>query len=298
MIKGIITPVVTLLNENKEIDFRANELVIKRLIDANVNGIVLLGSTGEFPLLKHNEKRDFIENSLKYINNETYTIVNISSTVLEESESLIKWAEKYGASAIMAIAPYYFSMDELALYSYFSHLAKLTDLPVMLYNFPDRNSINLMPEFILKLAENHKNIIGVKDTVDNMSHTRKIILQFKEFNREFFIFSGLDEYLIPNLFCGGSGSICGLSNIFPKLYVKIWDAFNNKNMGEIINLQRDLMILLELFEITNPFTISIKYALKCAGLDIKPVVKYPDIHLSENQLNRIKFILQRLENYL
>jgi 4-hydroxy-tetrahydrodipicolinate synthase len=298
MVKGIITPVVTVLDEKKKIDCGANELLIKRLIDANVDGIVILGSTGEFPNLNLNERKYFVECGLKYINNSIFTIVGVSSTVLEETESLIKLAEKYEASAVMVIAPYYFGMDEEGLYSYFSHIAKFTELPVILYNFPDRNNINLSPKLVYRLANNHKNIIGIKDTVDNISHTRKIIQQFNEFNRDFFIYSGLDEYLIPNLFCGGSGSICGLSNVAPMLYVKIWNAFKSKNIDELMNLQKYLMILLELFEVTNPFTISIKYALKFVGLDIKPFVKYPDIHLSEEQINRIKTIVTKLDNFI
>lgn len=298
MVKGVVTPIVTLLDENKMIDYKSNEILIRRLIDVGVNGIVLLGSTGEFPHLTYNEKKYFVESGLKYINKSIFTIVGISSTVLEETESLIKLAEKCEASALMVIAPYYFGMDEEGLYSYFSHIAKITDLPIILYNFPDRNNINLSPRLVYKLANNYKNIAGIKDTVDNISHTRKIIQQFNGFKRDFFIYSGLDEYLIPNLFCGGSGGICGLSNVAPKLYVQIWKAFKNKEIDELINLQKYLMLLLELFEVTNPFTISIKYALTFAGLNIKPTVKYPDITLSDEQLKRIKTILEKLDNFI
>jgi 4-hydroxy-tetrahydrodipicolinate synthase len=298
MVKGIITPVVTLLDENKKIDCNSNKLLIKRLIDTGINGIVLLGSTGEFPSLSFEERKYFVEFALKYINSHIFTIVGISSTVLEETESLIRLAEKYKASAVMVIGPYYFSMDEEGLYSYFSHIAKLTDLPIILYNFPDRNNINLSPELVYRLANDYINIVGIKDTVDNISHTRKFIQHFKAFKREFYIYSGLDEYLIPNLICGGSGGICGLSNITPKLYTNIFNAFNDKDMDCLMRLERKLMILLELFEITNPFTISIKYSLKLAGLDIKPIVKYPDVKVSEEQSKKIKIIINELKDFI
>ena len=160
MIKGIITPVVTLLDDKKIIDCKSNEILIRRLIDASVDGIVLLGSTGEFPHLTFDERKYFVERGLKYINKSIFTIVGISSTVLEETESLIELAEKCGASALMVIAPYYFGMDEEGLYSYFSHISKITDLPIILYNFPDRNNINLSPALVYKLANNYKNIAG------------------------------------------------------------------------------------------------------------------------------------------
>jgi 4-hydroxy-tetrahydrodipicolinate synthase len=198
----------------------------------------------------------------------------------------------------MVIAPYFFSMDEEGLYSYFSHLAKATELPIILYNFPDRNNINLSPGLVYRLANDYKNIVGIKDTVDNISHTRKFIQQFEEFKREFYIYSGLDEYLIPNLICGGSGGICGWSNITPKLYTDIFDAFNNNDMDSLLSLERNLMVLLELFEVTNPFTISIKYALKLTGLDIKPIVKYPEVKISEEQLKKIKIIINKLKNFI
>jgi len=106
-------------------------------------------------------------------------------------------AENCGANTLMVIAPYYFTMDEEGLYSYFSHIAKMTDLPIILYNFPDRNNINLSTTLVYKLAQDYKNIVGIKDTVDNISHTRKLIQQFKNVNSEFYIYSGLDEYLTP-----------------------------------------------------------------------------------------------------
>jgi len=253
MVKGIITPVVTLLDEHKRIDYASNEKLIRRLIDAGIDGIVLLGSTGEFPLLTIEEKKGFIKQTVNCINNDVFTIVGISSTVLDETEQLINVAENCGANTLMVIAPYYFTMDEEGLYSYFSHIAKMTDLPIILYNFPDRNNINLSTTLVYKLAQDYKNIVGIKDTVDNISHTRKLIQQFKNVNSEFYIYSGLDEYLTPNFICGGSGGICGLSNVAPKLYVNIWQALKNGNLDELVKLEEKLMILLELFEITNPF---------------------------------------------
>jgi 4-hydroxy-tetrahydrodipicolinate synthase len=298
MVKGIITPVVTLLDDKKNIDYVANEKLIRRLIDAGIDGIVLLGSTGEFPNLTIEEKESFIEQSLNYIDNDVFTIVGISSTVLDETEQLIKVAEKCMAKALMVIAPYYFTMDEEGLYSYFSHIAKITDLPIILYNFPDRNNINLSTDLVYKLAQDYKNIVGIKDTVDNISHTRKLIQQFKNFNGEFHIYSGLDEYLIPNLGCGGSGAICGLSNIAPKLYVKIWQAFKKRDLDELLRLEEKLMILLELFEITNPFTISIKYALRFIDSDFLPVIKYPEVKVSDEKLDKIKHIIDQLSDFI
>jgi 4-hydroxy-tetrahydrodipicolinate synthase len=83
MVKGIITPVVTLLDEYKKIDCNSNKFLIKRLIDTGINGIVLLGSTGEFHSLSFEERKYFVEFALKYINSNIFTIVGISSTVLE-----------------------------------------------------------------------------------------------------------------------------------------------------------------------------------------------------------------------
>ncbi|MDY6822062.1 MAG: dihydrodipicolinate synthase family protein, partial [Deferribacterota bacterium] len=85
MLEGVITPVITLFDSNKEIDFSANEKLIDRLIDAKINGILLLGSTGEFPYMDTNEKSSFIERGLKYINKRVPTIVGVSSTILEET---------------------------------------------------------------------------------------------------------------------------------------------------------------------------------------------------------------------
>ncbi|MDY6820946.1 MAG: dihydrodipicolinate synthase family protein, partial [Deferribacterota bacterium] len=288
----------TLFDSNKEIDFSANEKLIDRLIDAKINGILLLGSTGEFPYMDTNEKSSFIERGLKYINKRVPTIVGVSSTILEETYRLIEVAEKNMADALIVIAPYYYTMDERGLYSYFSDIARKTALPIIIYNFPERNNINISPNLIYALALEHKNIIGIKDTVDNISHTRKIILQFKNFNRDFYIFSGLDEYLIPNIIWGGSGGICGLSNIAPKLYVEIVNAFKNKDIDRLVYLQGHLSILLEIFDISNPFTIAIKYALNYVDSTFKHFVKYPNITLDNKKVEQIEKIISNIKEFV
>ena len=113
----------------------------------------------------------------------------------------------------MVISPYYFNLSDRAVEKFYDSLADRVHGPVLLYNFPARTGYDLKPEVILGLARRHKNIVGIKDTVGTMGHTREIIQTVKSEFPEFLVYSGFDEFFAHNVLSGGDGCIAG----FPTL---------------------------------------------------------------------------------
>ncbi|MHC6178816.1 4-hydroxy-tetrahydrodipicolinate synthase [Clostridium sp. JNZ X4-2] len=292
MYSGIFTPMITVLDENRDIDFKGNGELIDYLVGGGVNGILILGSTGEFFSIPLDKKKKFISFVIEKVNKRVPVLVGTGGTDVDEVVELTKFCEKEGADAVVVVCPYYFKLGEDSLYKYYSEIAENTDIPIIMYNFPDRTCVNMSAELILKLALKYKNIVGIKDTVDNMSHTRKIIQVVKLQLKDFMVFSGFEEYFIPNLLSGGNGLIGGLSNFDPELFSEIFSAYNKEDFKRVKVLQNKINKFMGLYDIAQPFIPTIKTAVSLIKKDIKPVSCKPLGTLNEVQAAKLKEILK------
>lgn len=294
MLKGVITPVITIFDEDRKIDFKGNEEVINSLVNSGVNGLLFLGSMGEFFALTMEEKKKFIKFVVKTVNKRVPILIGTGGTIIDEVIELTNFAEDEGADAAVVVSPYYFKLNSESLYEYYSQVAKNTKLPLIIYNFPDRTAVNIEPKLVLKLAKEFKNIIGIKDTVDNISHTRQLINVVKSELNDFAVFSGFDEYFVPNLLSGGNGLIGGLSNIVPEKFVKLYKAYNDRDFEILELLQREITILMRIYEVSDFFIPAIKTAKMLVGCNIKAVCKRPSAMLSNDQVEEVKEILKKV----
>lgn len=296
MIKGIITPTITVLNDNREIDYDGNKEHVEYLIEAGVNGILFLGSIGEFFSLREDEKRNYISFVIETVKGRVPVLIGTGGTVADEVIELTKFTENAGADGVAVITPYFFQFNEETLFDYYSLIASSTNLPVYLYNFPARSGVNMSPELIYRLAKKCENIVGVKDTMDTISHTRELIAGVKEKLDNFVVYSGFDEYFLPNLLAGGDGLVGGLSNVVPDLFVKLYQAYQSGDFRTIIDLSKRISILMEIYKVSQPFFPSIKQAVALKDRNIIPVCKQPVADLNKEQVKEIENIIERAFN--
>ncbi|WP_294182316.1 4-hydroxy-tetrahydrodipicolinate synthase [uncultured Clostridium sp.] len=292
MLKGIITPMITILDKERRIDFEGNKKMIETLIKGGVNGILFMGSIGEFFAMRMEEKKEFISFAVKTVNKRVPVLIGTGGTSVDEVIELTKFAETEKADAAVIISPYYFKLDDETIYNYYSDIAKNTKLPIFIYNFPDRTAVNINPKVVLKLAGEFPNIVGIKDTVDGMSHTRELIGVVKGEIPDFAVFSGFDEYLMPNLLSGGNGLIAGLTNVFPKLFTDAYKAFTRGNFQEINKFQKKVNRLMSIYSVAPYFITTIKTIKALQGLDIVPMPKKPYGLLDNDSIEKLKKIIK------
>lgn len=295
MFKGIYTPIVTIFNEEGKIDKKSLEILIEKLIKDEVNGIVILGSIGEFfNFSSLEEKKDYIKFVSKVINGRTKLIVGTGDNNIEEVIELNKCASDAKADAALIITPYFFGLDENYIYEYYSIIAKNTELPIIIYNFPARTSINVSYELVLRLANEFNNIVGIKDTTDSISNIRRFVQKVKKVRKDFCVISGFDEYLIPNLLFGGDGIIGGLTNVNAKLFVDTYKAVLNKDFEKLFILQDKINRLTELYDLTNPFIVGLKEAVNISlKLDINTSIRNYNIKINDDIKNKIQEIIEK-----
>lgn len=291
MFKGVISPVITILDQEGKVDYLGMQEHIDHLIDGGLNGLLFLGSMGEFFAFRQEEKKEFISFVIQAVNHRVPVLVGTGGTSVEEVVELTQFAETEGADAAVVISPYYFKLDDTNLYNYYARVAQSTKLPIMIYNFPDRTNVNISPELVLGLAKDFSNIVAIKDTVDCISHTRQLIQVVKSEIENFSVLSGYDEYFVPNLMAGGDGVLCGLTNVVPELFSELYKAYQAGDFSTVVSSQKQISALMRVYDASQPFVAAMKAAVMLSGRKMVPMVKAPGTMLDAPGIEKVQRIL-------
>ncbi len=234
MYKGIVTPMITPMGQNGEIDYKATEILIDSLASFGVDGLFPMGSTGLFPMFSTEERKkflSFVKDHSKKI--EVYAGVGSSST--QESVELSKYTEDIGIKARVLMPTYYIKPDEDWMYRHFSTVISAASNDLFIYNIPQLSGSWISESLIEKLTKEFSNVKGIKDSSGDMRFFSRII---RHKNEKFDIFQGQDDLLFLSLSIGASGGVCGLSNISPYI-TNLYHEFSAGNIEKARKIQID-----------------------------------------------------------
>lgn len=291
-----LTPVITAFTIDGNLDRLANQTIYDYLIHAGVNGLVIMGSTGEFYAMSTEQRKELIDLVVPYVNNRTKVYIGTGCMTVGDTVELSNYAIDAGADGVMIVSPYYFELSDASVEDYYDKVAEAVKGEIYLYNFPDRTSHDLTPEVTLHLLRKHKNIVGYKDTVSEMGHTRKLIKTIQQEFPEFVVLSGFEENFVHNILSGGSGCIGGLSNLYPEIFVDWVKAVNGKDLNKAAEIQNIVDKLTEIYEIGKPFIPIVKKAMMLKGLDIQDYCKEPLLQADEKQIDSIKKLMAVIDH--
>lgn len=256
---GAICPAITPFNTKNSVDFTAMEKHYKMLTDAKINGILVMGTIGEFVTLSIKERSAIIKHAHQFT--DLPLIVNVSTTVVDDMIRLADAAYEAGYSAVMALPHYYFAQTSNQIYEYYKYLDSKFSGNWFIYNFPARTGCDVDAKLVTKLANDFPKFIGIKDTVDCASHTRSIVLATQAIRKDFAVFAGFDEYFVPNLMNGGAGVLSGLNNVVPELFASVMTAFHQNDFKEVTRLHKEISRLSNIYNIGDDFVTTIKTAV-------------------------------------
>ncbi len=287
-----LTPVITVFDENGNLDYEGNYRLWDHIIAGGIDGLVILGSTGEFFALTMAEKRELIEKACAYLKGKTEIIFGTGCQNMEDTVNLSNYALSCGADAVMVVSPYYFSLTQASLFKFYDTLAGQLNGDMYLYNYPDRTAHSIAPETALELAKAHKNIIGIKDSVAPMEHTRRLIDLIKPVRPDFIVYCGMDENFIHNILSGGDGTVGGLSNLLPRLCADMKDALANEDLAAAAALQQKVNRAVVLYGVSTPYIPAVKTAAKLLGIIDCDACRNPIIACDAEQTAQLKAILE------
>lgn len=289
------TPVVTAFDAAGRLDEEANLRVWDHVTCGGVDGIVLLGSIGEFYALTLEEKRTLIRLAMAHAKPHTRVLVGTGCMTAKETIDLSNEALAAGADAVMVVSPYYMALPDACVEAYYDAVAQGVQGPLYLYNYPDRTGYDLSPEVAIRLLRRHGNIVGYKDTVALVGHTRALLEAVLPEFSAFEVLSGFDEHFAFNVLGGGGGCIAGLSNVEPALCSAWVRAANAGDWAGVSRIQRIINRLMALYGIATPFMPAIKEAMRLRGVALSPHCAHPVPPVSAAQSRQIEALLAEVD---
>lgn len=239
--KGVVPPMVTPLLDNATLDVEGLERLIEHILDGRVHGIFLLGTTGEAPDLGYELRHELVKRVCRQVKGRVPVMVGVTDTVFSESLRLAQAAEKAGAAAVVAAPPYYFAPGQPELVEYYTHLANRSPLPLFLYNMPSHTKVMIDP-YTVRMLSDVPNIVGLKDSSANIVYFNTVRHLLRD-RPDFSILMGPEEALGEVVLMGGHGGVCGGANLFPKLFVDIYNAAAERDVETVRQLQEQVMTI-------------------------------------------------------
>jgi len=298
-LRGIIPPMVTPLLDTNTLDEKGVEHLVEHLICGRVSGIFILGTTGEAQHLCFAIKKELIQKTAACINGRIPLLVGITDASLSESLKIARIAAENHASAVVAAPPYFFALGQPELVEYYEALADQSPLPVYLYNMPLHTKTMIEIDVVKVLAQ-HKNVIGLKDSSANGAYFCKLLNLFRD-QPDFGLFVGPEEMMASMVLMGAYGGICGGANIYPEIFVKVYQTAATKEVDKTLELHnRMIAISRELYGIGrfgSAYIKGIKTALALKGI-CSDALAQPFNRFLEPEKEKVKIAIEKLDKIL
>jgi 4-hydroxy-tetrahydrodipicolinate synthase len=266
-IKGVIPPIITPLIDNNTIDVKGLENLVEHLVSGGVHGLFILGTTGEAPSLSYKLRKEFIKRTCDLINRRIPIMVGITDTSFESSLEIAEYSRNVGADAVVVAPPYYIPISQSEMVNYLENLIPRLPLPLLLYNVPSYTKLHMS----IKTVKAAKDLgaIGIKDSSGDMLYLFSLIEEFKD-SLEFSIITGTELFIPETIMQGGHGAIAGGANMFPKLFVNLYEASVVRDFEKISVLRDKVMNLYNTIynvgKSSSRFTKGINCALSAMGI--------------------------------
>ncbi|MDO8550705.1 MAG: 4-hydroxy-tetrahydrodipicolinate synthase [Ignavibacteria bacterium] len=270
MFKGTGTALITPFNEDYNVDYNDLKKIINFQIGGGVDAIILLGTTGESPVISVEERRKIIETGIQTAAGKTKIIAGTGTNDTKKVVEFNKIAEEYKADGLLIVNPYYNKGTQESLVEHYKYISERTTLPIILYNVPSRTAMNLLPETVVKIHNECKNVVAVKEASGNISQIAHL---FSIKPDSLSVLSGNDDQALPIMALGGDGVVSVFSNPYPKEMKQITDAILNNDFENAQRLNNKYLRMMNLlFVETSPSPV--KFVMYQMGLS-KNLLRLP-----------------------
>lgn len=261
-LKGVYPAMVTPFTPDEKVDKAAYRRVVRYCLDGGVHGVVVLGTTGEFPAMTDAMRQDAIETALDEIKGRVPVLIGCGDTSTRKTIVQVKAAAATKADGVLVAMPYYYPLDQAAVARHFQAVADASALPVVLYNFPQMTKTAIAPDTIEKLAA-HPNIIGVKDSSGDFVTMQRFLALTA--GQDFAVMAGNPALGLSGYLLGVKGGIFAGCSLVPKLCADVYNAFSRGDLAAATELQKSAS-LIPLMGGFGPAPAVIKFVLSKLGV--------------------------------
>ena len=286
---GTGVALVTPFKKDFSVDIDALKAIVNFQIDNGIDYLVVLGTTAENATLSKAEKELVIKTIVDANKGRLPLVLGVGSNNTAEVIEELKSGNFSDFIAILSVSPYYNKPTQEGIYQHFKAIAEASPIPVILYNVPGRTSCNMLPETIIRLANDFKNIIAVKEASGDIVQVMKLI-QHKP--KDFLVISGDDMITLPMILAGGAGVISVIAQGFPKQFTEMVHLGLNKKVDDAYKIHYLLADSIDMiFEQGNP--AGIKEVFKSLGLS-ENTVRLPLVNVNEDLANRLHHFTNKI----
>lgn len=261
---GMATAIVTPMHTDGSIDYEALGRFVEFQIGSGINGLVVMGTTGENATIEPEDQKKVIAYTVEKVAGWVPVIAGTGTNNTEHVLANTRNACQVGADAVLVVTPYYNKATQNGLVTHFTAVADESTLPVILYNVPSRTGCNLLPKTVAKLSE-HPNIAAIKEATGSLAQMIEIMHLCGD---KIDVYSGEDGLTVPMMAMGAKGTISVLSNVAPRQSVAMTDACLRGDYAAAAKMQCDLLPLINaLFSEVNPIPAKAATAAMGFGAD-------------------------------
>lgn len=296
---GLIPPMVTPLDAKRRLDKKGTRNMVHHLLKGGVDGIFLLGTTGEGPHLSYAVREELVKTVCGLVKGRVPVLVGITETDLDDAVAFAAKCKSYGAAAVVAAPPYYFKLTQAECAAWFTEMADRLPLPLVVYDMPAHTDTIIEPATIAKLAA-HPNIVAMKDSSSIIALFNKFRVALEPYAEKFSLFMGPDEAMGEAVLLGADGGVCTGANLWPAQFKAMYLAAKAGDVEKVRSLQRfttmSSYLLYGLGQGQIGFLKGVKAALAEMGL-IQNVLAVPFETFTGKELVPVRAALRRLRAF-
>ncbi len=287
---GTGVALVTPFTPENKVDYKALENLVEFQIENNIDYLVVLGTTAETPTLSPEEQKEVIKKIIETNQGRLPVVLGVGGNNTAEVTKKVRKIDTDSVDAILSVTPYYNKPTQEGIYHHFKAIAEASPVPVILYNVPHRTGANILPETVVRLAEDFPNIIAIKEASGNMAQAMELISKKPD---DFMVISGDDKLALPITLAGGSGVISVIGQAIPEVFSEVIGLGLYGDSREAYSLFYSIMDSIDLiFEEGNP--AGIKSMLETLGICSRNV-RLPLMNSSDELHQKIRNFVANLK---
>ena len=288
---GTGVALVTPFKKDFSVDVEALKKIVNFQIDNGIDYLVVLGTTAESATLSKEEKELVIKTVVEANKGRLPLVLGVGGNNTQEVVAELQSRDFSDFTAVLSVSPYYNKPTQEGIYQHFKAVAEASPVPVILYNVPGRTASNMLPSTVIRLAQDFKNIVAIKEAAGDIVQAMKLI---QNAPKGFLVISGDDMITLPMVLAGGAGVISVIGEGFPKQFSEMVHLGLNRKVDEAYQLHYLLADSIDMiFEQGNP--AGIKEVFKTLGL-AENTVRLPLVNVDENLANRLKDFTNKISN--
>lgn len=279
---GTGVALVTPFKKDFSVDIEALQRIVNFSIDGGVEYLVVMGTTAENATLTQDEKELVINTVIEVNKGRLPLVLGVGGNNTMQVVDELKTRDFSPFEAILSVSPYYNKPTQEGIYQHFKAIAEASPVPVILYNVPGRTSSNMLPSTVIRLANDFKNVVAIKEAAGDVVQAFKII---KDAPKDFLVISGDDMIALPIVLAGGAGVISVIGQGFPKEFSEMIRLGLNKKATDAFKTQYFLSDCIDMiFEQGNP--AGIKQVFQALGI-ADNTVRLPLVPVDESLAERL-----------